>query len=251
VSSDRPVGIITGAASGIGAATAVEFARTCSAQLVLGILPGQDASDVVRAVRDAGGDAKLVEADVRSPEECLGLAETAVTWGGQIDFVYANAGVADQSTIAGGDPARWRWVVETNLLGTAFTVRAALPAMIERRSGHIFITASTSGRESYVGEPMYIASKWGLVGFGHAARKELSHHGIRVTLIEPGIVDSPLTRNAPAVAPMLTQSIPLQPDDVARAVVYAFGQPLHVNVSELTVEPVKSPEVSDVQLTEQ
>jgi NADP-dependent 3-hydroxy acid dehydrogenase YdfG len=234
-----PTGIITGAASGIGAATAVEFASSCSARLILGMLADQDGSAVVGAVREAGGEARVVHADVRDPLECSTLAEAALDWAGTIDFVYANAGVADQSTVADGDPARWRRVVETNLLGSAFTVRAALPAMIAQRSGHVFITASTSGRESYVGEPLYIASKWGLVGFGHATRKEVSQYGIRVTLIEPGIVDSPLTRDAPLIAPLLEQSVPLQPEDVARAVVYAFRQPPHVNVSEITIVPVR------------
>ena len=120
--------------------------------------------------------------------------------------------------------------------------------MIAQQSGHVFLTASTSGRETYVGEPLYIASKWGLIGFGHATRKEVSQYGIRVTLIEPGIVDSPLTRDAPAVAPLLARCVPLQPEDVARAVVYAFHQPPYVNVSELTVVPVQEPEHSEAHL---
>jgi NADP-dependent 3-hydroxy acid dehydrogenase YdfG len=104
-------------------------------------------------------------------------------------------------------------------------------------SGHILITASVSGRESYVGEPVYVASKWGQVGFGHALRLELMETGVRVTLIEPGIVDTPLTRDNPKVRPLLEATEPLSPEDVARAVVYAFRQPEHVNVSEIVVRP--------------
>ena len=91
--------------------------------------------------------------------------------------------------------------------------------MLRQGAGHILFTASISGRETYVGEPLYIASKWGLVGFGHALRKEVLEKGIRVTLIEPGMVDTPLTRRAPAINALVERSVPLQPEDVARAVV--------------------------------
>jgi NADP-dependent 3-hydroxy acid dehydrogenase YdfG len=239
-----PVGIVTCAASGIGAATAVEFARSLGARLVLGALPDEDAAPIEAAVSAAGGEARVVRCDVRDPEQCEAVARSALDWCGRIDFAHANAGVADQSTIADGDPERWRRVIDTNVLGTAFTLRAVLGAMITRRSGHIFIMASTSGRGSYVGEPLYIASKWALVGLGHAARKEVSRHNVRVTLVEPGIVETPLTTGAEAIAPLLKQGTPLQPEDIARAIVFAFTQPAHVNVSELTLVPVDDPEDS-------
>ena len=198
----------------------------------------------------AGGEARIVAVDVRDPEACDALAKAAASWYGSIDFVHANAGIADQGSIADGDPARWQQVIDTNLLGAAFTIRAVLPTMIAQRSGHVFFTASTSGRDVYVGEPcLHLASKWGLVGFGYAAQKELSRYNIRVTLVEPGLVDSPLTRNTPAVAPLLAASEPLLPQDVARAVVYAYLQPSHVNVSEFVVVPVHdAPDSARAQL---
>ena len=84
-----------------------------------------------------------------------------------------------------------------------FAVRAVLPHMLERGAGHIFIVASVSGRETYVGEPVYIASKWGQVGFAHALRQEVADAGVRVTVVEPGLVDTPLTRDNPIVRPLL------------------------------------------------
>jgi NADP-dependent 3-hydroxy acid dehydrogenase YdfG len=130
-------------------------------------------------------------------------------------------------------------VVETNLLGTVYAVRAVLPSMRERGSGHIFVTSSVSGREAYPGEAVYIASKWGQVGYAHSLRQEVAMSGIRVTVVEPGIVDTPLTRGNPVVRPLLEAAEPLDPEDVARAVVYAYRQPPHVVVSELTVRPLR------------
>jgi NADP-dependent 3-hydroxy acid dehydrogenase YdfG len=233
---DAPVGIITGGLSGIGAASAVEFARI-GARLVLADRSLDRGEELVARVREAGGEAVLEEVDVRDAVAQERLARRALDEWGRIDFLFANAGIADQSRVATGDPDRWRDVIETNLLGVVYSCRAVLPAMQEQGSGHILITASVSGRESYVGEPVYVASKWGQVGFGHALRLELLEAGIRVTLVEPGIVDTPLTRDNPKVRPLLEATEPLVPEDVARAVVYAFQQPEHVTVSEIVVRP--------------
>jgi hypothetical protein len=233
---DAPVGIITGGLSGIGAASAVEFAHI-GARLVLADRSLERGPDVLARVREAGGDAVLEEVDVRDAVAQERQAQRALDEWGRIDFLLANAGIADQSRVATGDPDRWRDVIETNLLGVIYSCRAVLPSMQAQGSGHILITASVSGRESYVGEPVYVASKWGQVGFGHALRLELMETGVRVTLIEPGIVDTPLTRDNPKVRPLLEATEPLSPEDVARAVVYAFRQPEHVNVSEIVVRP--------------
>jgi NADP-dependent 3-hydroxy acid dehydrogenase YdfG len=241
--SESTVAIVTGGASGIGAATAVELARH-GARLVLGARPGEDASTTLLRVREAGGEAVAVEADVRDPDAVARLAAAALEAHGRIDLLVAAAGVADQGSVAAGDPGRWRLVVETNLLGLAYSVRAVLPAMLERGSGHVVLVASVSGRETYVGEPLYIASKWGVVGFGHALRAEVARAGIRVTLVEPGIVDTPLTRGAPAVRPLLDAGTPLQPEDVARAIVFAHLQPAHVAVGELVLRPLHEPDLA-------
>jgi NADP-dependent 3-hydroxy acid dehydrogenase YdfG len=236
-----PVGIVTGGLSGIGAATAYAFAGE-GARLVLGAIDVAAADEVVAEVARRGGEAVSARVDVRLVEDCESLARLALERFGRIDFLVANAGIADQSSVATGDPARWRAVIETNLLGAILSVRAVLPAMIERGSGHVFLTASVSGRDTYVGEPVYIASKWGLVGFGHALRREVSDAGIRVTLVEPGIVDTPLTRGNPVVRPLLEACVPLTPEDVAAAILYAWRQPEHVVVSELTVRPLRQAE---------
>jgi NADP-dependent 3-hydroxy acid dehydrogenase YdfG len=233
---DAPVGVITGGLKGIGAASAVAFGRL-GARMVLAARSLAGGDELVERVREAGGDAVLESVDVRDAEAQERLARRALEEWGRIDFLLANAGIADQSRVADGDPERWRSVVETNLLGVTYSCRAVLPAMLRQGSGHILIMSSVSGRESYVGEPIYVATKWGQVGFAHALRLELLEPGIRVTLIEPGLVDTPLTRDNPKIRPLLEEIEPLTADDVARAVVFAFQQPPHVAVSEVVVRP--------------
>jgi NADP-dependent 3-hydroxy acid dehydrogenase YdfG len=236
------VALITGGLGGIGAATALELAPLGGRLMLVDQEPARG-RDVVGRVRAAGGEALVEAADVRDPVAQQRAVDRALSEWGRIDLLLANAGIADQSRVATGDPARWRAVIETNLLGAILSCRSVLPSMLQRDIGHIFIIASVSGRESYVGEPVYIASKWGQVGFAHSLRLELqaAESNVRVTVVEPGLVDTPLTRDNPKVAPLLAQQEPLSPADVARAVVYAFRQPPHVVVSELTLRPIHQP----------
>lgn len=231
-----PVGIVTGGLRGIGAATAVELGRL-GARLILADRSLAGGNELVKRVRAAGGDAVVEAVDVRDAAAQERIVRRALEMWGRIDLLLACAGIADQSRTADGDPERWREVVETNVLGVLYSCRAVLPAMLEQGSGHIVIMASVSGRESYAGEPAYVATKWGQVGFAHALRLELIESGIRVTVVEPGLVDTSLTRDNPRVRTLLEEIEPLAPEDVARAVVYAFRQPAHVAVSEVVVRP--------------
>jgi NADP-dependent 3-hydroxy acid dehydrogenase YdfG len=245
-STKAPVVIITGGLSGIGEATAVAFARL-GARLVLCDLSLARQDAVVDRVHTAGGTALAVAVDVRDPERLQSVAHEALAAYGRIDALVVSAGIADQSTVSDGDPRRWQAVVETNVLGTMYACRAVLPTMRAQERGDIFLVASVSGRETYVGEPAYIASKWGQVGFAHALRQEVMDDGVRVSLVEPGLVDSPLTRDNPVVRPLLLAAQPLVPDDVAAAIVFAFQQPPHVLMSELTVRPLRQrlPDLSE------
>jgi NADP-dependent 3-hydroxy acid dehydrogenase YdfG len=239
-----PAGIITGAGSGIGAAASIAFGRL-RARMCLASLATPGLARTVLAVEQAGGSAVSCEVDVRDPAAVRDLVEGAVERFGRLDFLLANAGVADQALASEGDPAVWRSLIETNLLGVMYCVRFALPQMQRQGSGHILLMASTSGRDAYVGEPAYIASKWGVVGFGHSVRKEVARYGIRVTLIEPGAVDTPLTRNSPKVRPLIESIEPLLPEDVARAVLFAYQQPPHVELTEVALRPLNQPDSFD------
>jgi hypothetical protein len=232
-----PVGMITGALSGIGAATAVEFARL-GVSLVLADIATESGDQLVTRVSEAGGNATVAKVDVTDYAAVERLVERTTADLGRLDFLVANAGIAEQSRIVSGDPTRWAKVVQTNLLGTMNCVRAALPVMRRQGDGHILMVGSTSGREPYVGEPSYLASKYGVVGFAYALRMECAEYGVRATVVEPGTVDTPLTRGPASVRALLERMHPLVAEDVARALVFAYQQPRHVVVSELVIRPL-------------
>jgi NADP-dependent 3-hydroxy acid dehydrogenase YdfG len=236
------VAVVTGGGRGIGAAIAAELAAN-GAQVVVGELDAEAAHTrpaAAAAGSSAAGSAVTSHAcDVRRYDDLVALHDAALAEHGRLDYVIANAGITDWGLMSDGDPERWRAVLETNVLGTALTIRATLPTLLERGSGHIVITASISGRVTYVGEPIYIASKWALVGLGRALRKEVAGSGIRVTLIEPGIVDTPLVSGTEEGRLELAQLRPLSAPDIARAVGFVLGQPEHVDIDELVISPTE------------
>jgi NADP-dependent 3-hydroxy acid dehydrogenase YdfG len=230
-------GVVTGAARGIGHGCAAELVR-CGANVVLADLDGDAVDASANALEDLDGSAVACELDVRSWHSVeRAIARCTDAFGG-IDFVVANAGIGNYSALDTGDPEEWRRVIETNLLGVLYTVRAALPVMKEQGSGDIVLMASIAGRWTWVGEPVYITAKWGVVGLGWALRKEALAYGVRVTMIEPGMVDTPLVRATPEGRSELERFATLQIDDVARAVVFALSQPDGVAISELMINPV-------------
>jgi NADP-dependent 3-hydroxy acid dehydrogenase YdfG len=227
-------GLVTGAASGIGAATVNRLieagARIVAADLRL---PDEGYQN-----RRGPGEVVPVQCDVRNFPDVESAADLCLTSYGRIDFIVASAGIADTTSMTDGDPERWRVVLETNVLGVLHAVRAALPAMQRAGHGHIVLISSLSGRESYVGEPVYIASKWAIVGFGNSLRKEASPFGVKVTLVEPGLVDTPMARANPFAKPLFDAIDPLRPEDVAEAIVFVLSQPPRVLVRELAMQPL-------------
>jgi NADP-dependent 3-hydroxy acid dehydrogenase YdfG len=129
-------------------------------------------------------------------------------------------------------PEHWRDMVLTNVLGAAYTIRAAIPALKESR-GHVLVTGSVAGRRAIPGS-LYSATKWAVTAMGEAVRADLNDTGIRTTVIEPGMVDTPFFDNPGAGR--------LEPDDIARAVLYAVSQPPHVDVNEILIRPTAQPQ---------
>jgi len=234
---DGMAGVVTGAGRGIGEGCAAALAAR-GARVLLADLEGARLAGVAGAIEADGGEAATVVTDVRDWASVEAMADACVRAFGGIDFAVANAGIGDYSALDTGDPERWRSVVETNLLGVLHTVRAVYPRMKERGRGHIVLMASIAGRQTWVGEPVYIATKWAVVGLGWALRKEALEHNVRVTMIEPGTVDTPLVRSTEEGRSELERFAALHVDDVARAVAFALAQPEGVAVSELMITPV-------------
>jgi NADP-dependent 3-hydroxy acid dehydrogenase YdfG len=226
--------LVTGAAKGIGAAAA----RAClGGGARVGILDSDH--DAAAALATELGDAALaLPADVSDYAEVAQAAETLRDRFGPITALIANAGIGHYGLMSDGDPESWRRLLEINVLGAAYAVRAVLGEMKDRGEGHVVLMASVAGREAWAGEPIYIASKHALVGMGHSLRQECASHGIAVTLIEPAIVDTPLVRATEEGRAELERYATLSAGDVGRAVVFALEQPPGVGISELVIRAV-------------
>jgi NADP-dependent 3-hydroxy acid dehydrogenase YdfG len=140
---------------------------------------------------------------------------------------FANAGFGATRGFLAESPEHWRAMVLTNVYGAALTIRATIPALKESR-GHLLLTGSVAGRRALPGS-LYSATKWAVTAMGESARLELDGTGVRVTLIEPGMVDTPFFENR--------GSGRLEADDIARTVMFAVSQPPHVDVNEILVRP--------------
>jgi NADP-dependent 3-hydroxy acid dehydrogenase YdfG len=231
-------GVITGAGKGIGEAVARELAGL-GAQLVVCARTKADIDRLVATITASGGQAVGFIGDVHSFADMERLARLCADTYGKVDFAVPNAGIDIEGDMLTADPADWQAMIDTNVLGTAFLIRAVLPFMNAQNDGHIVIMASISGRVTYVGEPMYIASKWAIAGMGGALRKEALEYGVRVTQIEPGLVDTPLIHALPIGKHDLEKIEALSPEHIAWAVGYALAQPRQVNTTQIQILPLE------------
>jgi NADP-dependent 3-hydroxy acid dehydrogenase YdfG len=220
-----PVFMITGASTGIGAATA---RRAVEAGYRV-VLAARSIEKLEALAEELGGDARAlaVRCDVTEWSDQEALAERTLEAFDRIDIVFANAGFGAKRGFLEETPEFWRSMVLTNVLGPALTVRATLEAVKATR-GHILLTSSVAGRRAIAGS-LYSATKWAVTGMGEALRQELNGTGVRVTLIEPGMVDTPFFDSPVADG--------LEADDIARAVMFAVSQPPHVDVNEMLIRP--------------
>jgi NADP-dependent 3-hydroxy acid dehydrogenase YdfG len=231
-------GVITGAGKGIGEAVALELAGL-GAKLVVCARTQSDIDRLVEKIKASGGEAIGFAGDVHDFAEMERLAQMCADAYGKIDFAVPNAGIDIEGDMLHADPADWQRMIDTNVLGTAFLIRATLPYMKAQNDGHIVIMASISGRVTYLGEPMYIASKWAIAGMGGALRKEALAYNVRVTLIEPGLVDTPMIHGLPVGKDDLNKIEALSPEHIAWAVAWALCQPPIVNTTQLQILPLQ------------
>ena len=226
MADDEPVFLITGASTGIGAATArhaAEAGYRC-------VLAARSIDKLEALADETGGIA--VRCDVTEWEDQKALVQRALDEYGRIDVAFANAGFGGARGFDKGTPEEWKEMVLTNVLGVAYTIRAAMQALKDSK-GHLLLTSSVAGRRALQGS-LYSVSKHAVTAMGEAARLDFNDTGVRVTLIEPGMVDTPFFDNPPKIEA-------LQADDVARAVMFAVSQPAHVDVNEILIRPTAQP----------
>jgi NADP-dependent 3-hydroxy acid dehydrogenase YdfG len=227
---DQPVLVITGASTGIGAATArraVEFGHR--------VVLAARSEDKLRELADElGGDEKAlaVRCDVTSWDDQQALVDTALERFGRMDAYFANAGFGAKRGFLEESVEHWKSMIDTNVLGAALSIRASLGHFKKENHGHLILTSSIAGRRALPGS-LYSATKHAVTAMGEALRQEIADTEVKMTLIEPGAVDTPFFDNRPSGA--------LEADDIARAILFALTQPPHVDVNEILIRPIHQP----------
>jgi len=243
MNTQKQTALITGASSGIGAATARKLAAE-------GIRVGLAARRVDRlhGLRDeieaAGGEALVIEMDVTDEASVSAGVGRLVEAYGTVDILFNNAGLMPVSDIDSLKTTEWHRMVDVNIKGVLNTTAAVLPYMKKQHSGHILNTSSIAGRKVFKGFTVYCATKFAVAAFSDGLRMELgAKHGIRVTCVQPGAVESELfehisdTNYASAMENLKNETTFLKAADIANAVWYAVQQPPHVNVAEVFILP--------------
>jgi NADP-dependent 3-hydroxy acid dehydrogenase YdfG len=223
--------LITGASTGIGAATA---RRAASAGWKV-VLSARSEDRLRELAGQIGESSALAQpCDVTDFDDQQQLVQAALDRFRRIDAVFANAGFGAARGFLEEDPEHWRAMVLTNVLGVAFTIRATLPHLKQRGTGHYVLTSSVAGRRALPGS-LYSSTKWAVTGMAESLRQELRmlESRVRVTVVEPGMVDTPFFTNRPDDA--------LEADDIARIVMFALDQPDRVDLNEILVRPTSQP----------
>jgi NADP-dependent 3-hydroxy acid dehydrogenase YdfG len=231
--TDSPVTLITGGSSGIGAAAARRLLDQGHRVAVTGRDPGR--LDRFAEALDKPADLLTFAGDAADYDTVVSAVEATVKEYGRLDTVVANAGFATHDTVADGDPAAWREMVLTNVLGPAVLIRAALPALKETL-GRIVLIGSVAGFVHTPGN-LYGATKWAVTALAENTRRMVTGNGVGVTLIAPGRVETPFWDGLGKMpdGPRLTA------DQIAEAIVWAINQPTGVDVNTVVVRPLGQP----------
>lgn len=230
------VAVVSGAGRGIGAAIARELAGLGAAVVLCGRT--QAALDSVgAAISKAGGRAEPIPCDVTNFQSVEAMVRRADSAFGRVDMLVNSAGIGGVGgPLHGLAPAAWDEILNTNLRGVYYTIRAVAPLMIQARSGHIINISSIAGKNALPNGAAYAASKWGLNGLSYSAAEELRTHNIRVSVICPGSTNTDFRPHAGKDTSRM-----LQPDDVAHAVAMLVTQRPQSFVSEIVIRPTQKP----------
>ena len=236
------VALVTGASSGIGAATAVALAEA-GAAVAVGARRRDRLDALAGRLRDDGGRVLQLELDVTDEQACTDAVRRTLEELGGLDVLVNNAGVMLLGTIVGADPEDWRRMLHTNVLGLMYMTHAAIEGMVAQGSGDVVNISSVAGRVARMGAGVYNASKWAVNAFSESLRQEVTGRGVRISLVEPGAVATELSSHitqeeAREASRRMAESMrTLQADDIARAILYVVSQPPHVAINEVLVRP--------------
>lgn len=239
---DGRIALVTGASSGIGEATARVLAAQ-GARVALAARRRERLDALAERIVADGGDALVVVGDFSDEAQAQRAVAQTEAHFGRLDILVNNAGVMYLEPIDSADLGRWRHMLELNVLGLIAATQAALPGMRKRRDGHIVNVASTAGRIAAPNAAGYAATKYGVVGFSEALRKEVFQDNIRVSVIEPGVVETELREHIAheatqrAINAWADSMRQLKSEDVANAIVFCVSQPDHVNINEILMRP--------------
>ncbi len=227
--------IITGASSGIGAASA-----RAMAQLGCKVVLAARSTEKLRALADEiGPNALAVTTDITLGDDVAKLATLTREHFGRIDVLFANAGVYLPGQVVEGDPDAWANLINVNVTGVMRCVHAVLPHMLAQKSGDILITSSISGFIDIHWEPIYSASKHAIQTFVHTLRRQVAASNIRVGALAPGMVANELwgLTEPTEIDAWIARHASLRSEDVANAAIFMLSQPPHVTIRDLVMVP--------------
>ena len=235
---------ITGASSGIGEATALALAAEGST-VALAARRKDRLDDLVKRIEAEGGTAHAHEVDITDEQAARGFVEGAAEEMGGLEIMVNNAGLMLLGPIEGTDTEQWRRMIDVNLLGLLYCTHAALPLMREQGEGHIVNVSSIAGRRASFGSAVYNLTKFGVTGFSEALRQEALNSGVRVTIVEPGFVETELLEHNSSYVVEAAEKLKadmgevLRAEDIADAIVHALAAPPHVSINEVLVRPTR------------
>ena len=244
---DGKVAVITGASSGIGEATAEALAKEGCA-VVVAARREERLDDLVERINSKnGGKALSVSCDVTDEEQAHDLIQRAKNEFGRVDILVNNAGVMQLSKVQRGLSDEWRTMFEVNVLGLLYATDAAIEVMREQGSGHLVNISSLASRGTRPGLGVYSGTKMAVNGISESLRQELLEDNIRVTMVEPGAVETELPDHITdeeareGLSNLLEQLEPLQAEDIANAIAYVVTQPERVSINEILIRPSQQP----------
>lgn len=233
--------VITGASSGLGAATALRLGA-CGAKLVLGARRIDRLEAVAAQVSSAGGQVRFLQTDVTDPRQVQALVNEAVAEFHGVDVIINNAGLMAQSGMAARRIDEWNSMIDINIKGVLYGIAAALPVMQAQKRGHIINVASVAGHKVRGGGAVYAATKHAVRVITEGLRQEVKPYGLRTTIISPGAVDTELpsgTKEPDTAAAMrgFYDSYAISPDSFVDSVLFAMSQPETVDINEILYRP--------------